>query len=393
LADGETEVINPSKSEDGLSALGAARQLGAVVVEGGGSWLVSGGQIETPGDVIDCMGSATALRLFTAVSALAPGATVLTGNSSLRRRPMKELLSAMNSIGAKCYSTRDNGLPPIVVCGGGIEGGEVRMRGDISSQYISALLFACVKGRNATVINLISPLESRNYVDMSIETLAHFGGDVNADFNAGNFQVPGRQSLRPCKFLVEGDYSSAAFMIAAGLLRGRVEVGNLLPYSRQGDRAVLDIYGRMGGNVTVVSDRVQAARSHFRGIDLDARQIPDLVPVLAVVASQAEGRTTITGVGRLRLKESDRIETVVGMLSKMGAHIKAAGDTIIVEGGATLRGAEIDPSGDHRIAMAGAVAALVAEGETVIENAECVSKSYPEFFNDLRKIGVEVEVG
>jgi len=149
----------------------------------------------------------------------------------------------------------------------------------------------------------------------------------------------------------------------------------------------------MGGNLTVLPDKVQAARSHFHGIELDARHIPDLVPILAVVASQAEGRTTITGVGRLRLKESDRIETVVGMLSKMGAHIKAAGDTIIVEGKATLRGTEIDPSGDHRIAMAGAVAALVAEGETIIENAECVSKSYPEFFNDLRMIGLEVEVG
>jgi 3-phosphoshikimate 1-carboxyvinyltransferase len=227
---------------------------------------------------------------------------------------------------------------------------------------------------------------------MSIETLARFGGDAHADFDSGNFQVPGKQRLRPCKFLVEGDYSSAAFMIAAGLLRGRVEVGNLLPYSRQGDRAVLEIYERMGGNVAVLSDRVQAGRSHFHGIEVDARQIPDLVPILAVVASQAEGRTTIAGVGRLRLKESDRIEAVVGMLSKMGADIKAAGDTIIVEGRTTLKGAEIDPRGDHRIAMASAVAALVAEGETVIENAECVSKSYPEFFNDLMRIGVEVEV-
>jgi len=392
LADGKTEIINPSKSEDGLSALGAARQLGAKVVEQENSWTLSGGQIETPEDVINCGGSATALRLFTAVSALAPGATVLTGNDSLRRRPMAELLSAMNSIGAACYSTRRNGLPPIVVLGGGIDGGEVGMRGDISSQFISALLFACTKARKTTTLRLTSPLESRHYVEMTVEVLDRFGAEVRANFEDGSFRIPGGQALRPCRYVVEGDYSSASFMIAAGLLGGMVDVRALPPSSRQGDRAVVDLFMKMGGNLLLSPYGVLATKSRLRGIELDACHIPDLVPILAVVASQATGRTTISGVGRLRLKESDRIKTTVGMLGEMGAGIRTLEDAIIVEGGAALTGKTINPSNDHRIAMACAVAALVARGETVIEDAECVSKSYPSFFEDLKRLGADLEV-
>ena len=392
LADGKTEIINPSKSEDGLSALSAARQLGAKVVEQEDSWTLSGGQIEPPEDVINCGGSATALRLFTAVSALAPGATVLTGNDSLRRRPMAELLSAMNSLGAPCYSTRRNGLPPIVVLGGGIEGGEAEMRGDVSSQFLSALLLACTKARRTTTVSLTSPLESRHYVEMTVEALDRFGAEVRANFDDGSFRIPGGQALSPCRYVVEGDYSSASFMMAAGLLGGMVDVRALPPSSRQGDRAVVDLLMKMGGNLLPSPYGVLATKSRLRGIEFDARHIPDLVPILAVVASQATGRTTISGVGRLRLKESDRIKTTVGMLSEMGAGIRTLKDAIIVEGGATLTGKTINPSNDHRIAMACAVAALVARGETVIEDAECVSKSYPSFFEDLKRLGADLEV-
>jgi 3-phosphoshikimate 1-carboxyvinyltransferase len=392
LADGKTEIVNPSKSEDGLSALGAARLLGAKVVEQEGSWILSGGRIETPDDIINCGGSATTIRLFTAVSALAPGVTVLTGSDSLRRRPMAELLSAMNSIGASCYSTRRNGLPPIVVLGGGIDGGEVEMRGDVSSQFVSALLFACTKARKTTTVRLTTPLESRHYVEMTVEALQRFGAEVRANFEDGSFQITGKQTLHSCRYVVEGDYSSVSFMIAAGLLGGSVDVQGLSSSSRQGDRAIVDLLMKMGGNLILSSDGVLATKSCLHGLELDARHIPDLVPILAVAASQATGRTTITGVGRLRLKESDRIKTTVGVLNEMGASISAPEDAIVVEGGAPLMGKTINPSDDHRIAMACAVAALVARGATVIEDAECVSKSYPSFFEDLKRLGADVEV-
>lgn len=391
LADGRSEIVDPSISEDGLYALSAAGQFGARVIKQEGSWSISGGDISTPEDVVNCGGSATALRLFTATAALAPGSSVLTGNAPLRRRPMGELLAAMNSIGAACFSTRHNGLPPIVVVGNGIKGGEARIMGDISSQFISALLFACTRGRSTTKILLTTPLESRHYVEMSIHTLQIFGAKVRWDPETSLFTISGGQVLQPRRFRVEGDYSSASYMLAAGLLGGRAEVCNLASQSLQGDSVVLGIFRSMGGNIIPLQDSVVASGSKLHGVEIDARDIPDLVPILAVVASQADGLTTISGVGRLRLKESDRIKTTVDMLRTMGAEITSSGDSITVRGISRLEGAKVNPSGDHRIAMACAVASLAAAGDTIIEDAECVSKSYPSFFDDLRRLGARVE--
>jgi 3-phosphoshikimate 1-carboxyvinyltransferase len=394
LADGESEIVDPSLSEDGLSALRAAGQLGAKITEREASWSLSGGNVTTPEDVINCGGSATVLRLFTAAAALAPGSSVLTGNDSLRRRPMGELLAAMNSIGAACFSTRHNGLPPVVVVGNGIEGGEARMKGDVSSQFISALLFASTQGRGITKILLTSPLESRHYVEMSLHTLQVFGGEVRWDLDRGIFSITGGQVLQPRRYRVEGDYSSASYLLAAGLLGGKVEICNLAARSLQGDSVVLGIFASMGGSIIPLQDSVvaSASASKLHGIEIDARDIPDLIPILAVVASQADGLTVISHVGRLRLKESDRIKMTVDTLRAMGAEIVSSGDTITVRGRTKLSGARIDPAGDHRIAMACAVASLAAAGDTIIEDAECVSKSYPSFFDDLTRLGARVEV-
>jgi len=395
LADGTTEVLSPSESEDGLAALEAARMLGAKVTRSKGVWSVSGGTVATPEDVVNCKGSATALRLFTAISALAPGATVLTGSDSLRRRPMAELLSAMSSVGAPCFSTGGNGRPPIVVLGGGICGGTADIRGDVSSQFVSALLIACCKAKKETTIRLASPLESRGYVEMTLEVLRRFGADASAERGRGGFQVRGGQSLAPCRYAVEGDYSSASFMMAAGLLAGTVEVTSLAVPSKQGDSGIIGILAGMGGKIALSpKGSVLTTASELHGIRIDASQVPDLVPIIAVVASQAEGETVISGIGRLRLKESDRVETTVRMLSGMGARIRVSrtGDALIIAGKADLTGTVVDPSSDHRIAMACAVAALVARRETVIKGAECVSKSYPSFFADLKRLGADVEL-
>lgn len=392
LADGTTEILNPSRSEDALSALRAAEMLGASVKRGETAWEVSSHGIETPDDIVDCGGSATAMRFFTALSALAPGATVLTGDATLRRRPMDGLISALNSLGARCFSTKGDGMPPLVVLGGGIVGGEAVIRGDVSSQFISALIIACTKSEKGAAIRLSSSLESKHYVEMTIYALECFGGRCETDFMAGVFKVPSRQSLMPCKFPVEGDYSSAAFMLAAGILAGDVEVRGTAPLSRQGDRIIVEIMQRMGGKVSPTEGGLRARESSIKGVELDATNVPDLVPVVAAMASKADGETVIRGIRRLRYKESDRVAAISEAIGSMGGYVRSEEDVLAVSGGRGTRGTEIDPRNDHRIAMACAILGLASEGETVIRNAECVSKSYPSFFDDLRSIGGEVEV-
>ncbi|MEJ5292162.1 MAG: 3-phosphoshikimate 1-carboxyvinyltransferase [Candidatus Methanosuratincola sp.] len=393
IAEGESEIVEPSTSDDGKVAAKIAKSMGAKVTMGERAWLVDPpSRPEAPDDVVDCGGSATSMRLFTAIAALADGATVLTGDRSLRRRPIGELLQAMIELGANCFSTRGNGRPPVVVEGGGIGGGAVSIRGDITSQYISALILACTRADSETSIQVLKNLESADYVKMSLDVLREFGGTACSDFAAGRFLVPGRQTLKGCRYHVEGDYSSAAFIIAAGALAGRASVTGLNAETSQGDRRIMEIIERMGGRVTFDDGTATSFRKGLRGVEIDCSEVPDLVPVLGVLATQAEGITVLRRVGRLRIKESDRVEGVVSMVNRLGGHARAEGQDLLVKGPSELKGTEIDPKGDHRIAMAAAVAGLVAGGETVIRGAECVSKSYPSFFSDLKRLGAEVEV-
>lgn len=392
IADGKTEIVNPSRSEDALFALRAARMLGARVTDFDDRFSISGGRIEVPEDVVDCGGSATALRFFTAVSSHADGATVLTGDDQLRRRPMGDLLKAMNSLGAKCFSTKSNGFPPVVVMGGGMEGGTAAIPGDVSSQFISSLLVSSTLARNDTAIRLSSALESKNYIDMTMEILHKFGAKVAFDPGRGEFSVPSRQILHPLSYHVEGDFSSAAFMLAAGILCGKVLVDGIQLPSLQGDSAAIEILQRMGAKISCSGNTVTAETSVLRGIEIDARQIPDLVPILAAVASRAEGETRITGIKRLRYKESDRIATIAETAMRMGGRIETGENEMVINGVGMTKGAIIDPSNDHRIAMACSILALFSEGETIIKNAECVSKSYPSFFEDLVRMGGKVEM-
>jgi 3-phosphoshikimate 1-carboxyvinyltransferase len=393
IADGRTEIIDPSTSDDGRVAAMVARRMGARVRMDDGAWTVDPPpRPEAPKDVVDCGGSATSMRIFTAIAALADGATVLTGNSSLRRRPIGELLEALGGLGVHSFSTRHNGLPPVVVEGGGIRGGAVSIRGDVSSQYISALILACTRADSGTSIQVLKNFESADYVRMSLDVLREFGGIAGSDFVSGRFQIPGRQTLKGCRFFIEGDYSSSAFVIAAGALAGRASVAGLSTRTSQGDRRILEIIERMGGRVSVEGGTTTAIRNRLSGVEIDCSEVPDLVPVLGVLATQAEGVTLFRRVSRLRIKESNRVEGVVSMINRFGGRAKAEGDNIVVKGPSILKGTEIDPKGDHRIAMAAAVAGLVASGETVIRGAECVSKSYPGFFSDLKGLGADVEV-
>jgi 3-phosphoshikimate 1-carboxyvinyltransferase len=393
LSDGYSEVKNALICDDTLATINACMRLGAEIkhVAEGTFRILGSPKPKAPDDVIDCRGSGSTIRFITPICALTNGISILTGDESLRRRPMGPLLNALKQIGVRCYSARMNGYPPIIIFGGGIRGGEAHIRGDISSQFISGLLFAAPMAQHDTTIILSTPLESKPYVEITLDTLNKHSILVETDFNI--FHVPSVQKYKPCNHIIEGDYSSAAFLLAAAAITdSHIRIENLLRDTLQGDRLIIDILRSIGVHIDVGGNFVEVKGSddYLKTLDVDLRDNPDLVPVCVVFASAASGKSTIRGIRRLRFKESNRIEALFSELSKMGVKMNITGDSIEIYGGGKLRGAEIDPHGDHRIAMACTVAALKASGETFIRNAECINKSYPNFVRDMNLLGVEI---
>jgi 3-phosphoshikimate 1-carboxyvinyltransferase len=344
-----------------------------------------------PKDIVDCGESGATIRFMTPVAALARGISILTGKPQLLKRPVGPLLQAMRELGVTCYTSRGGGYPPVIVFGGRIHGGRASLRGDISSQYVSGLLFAAPKAVNDILIRVTTPLESRHYVDMTTDVLKKHGIEVETSHDSREFHIPGNQTYKPKDHMIPGDYSSAAFVLAGAVItRSKVIVRNLQRRSLQGDKVIIEILSKMGADVHVSEDRVEASGEELTGLEVDADQMPDLVPVIAVLGCYARGKTVISRAGRLRIKESDRLSTLASELGKMGASIRVVNSTLIVNGESPLRGTIINSHGDHRIAMACSIAALGAKGSTVINDAECVRKSYPTFYEDLVKMGVKV---
>ena len=393
LSEGISEIRNPLICDDTLATIRACRMLGAEITSFPNETLKVSGfpKPKTPENVIDCGNSGSTLRFITPICALAEGISVLTGGESLRKRPMGPLLEALNQLGVRCYSTRMNGFPPIIVFGGGIRGGRAVIRGDVSSQFISGLLFAAPMADNDVEIILSTPLESKPYVNITLDTIRKHG--VEAEFSTNIFHIPSGQKYKSYNHLIEGDYSSAAFLLAAATItNSHVRIENLAKNSLQGDRIITKILDKVGAHVNIGENfvEVKGAEEKLNPFNIDMRNNPDLVPVCAVLACVANGKSIIQGVRRLRFKESDRIESLTSELSKMGADIRFLDNKLIIYGGKDLHGAEINPRKDHRIAMACMIAALKARGETIIHNAECINKSYPNFVKDMRSLGVEI---
>jgi 3-phosphoshikimate 1-carboxyvinyltransferase len=368
--------------------------MGAQIVNQGGLTITGPDQLLAPKSKMDCGGSGTTLRIFSALSALTHGRCILTGNKSLQARPMTELLQALNQLGINASSIRNNGKPPIEVSGRGIEGGVVRIRGDVSSQYISGLLFSCAKAENETKIEITTKLESESqpYVEMTLEVMQQFGVMANPSRDWTKISIPAKQQYIPSEYEIPGDYSSAAVLLIAGVLCGRVRVNGLTIDTKQGDSHIVTLLQKMGVQIDLTKSGYAVSHSEPLSIDIDVSNTPDLVPILAVLASQAKGRTRIFNASRLRFKESDRLATTTMELRKMGAQIDSTEDGIIIEGPTPLRGSEIDSHHDHRIAMACTVAGLIAKSPTEIMGVECVAKSYPDFIEHMQSLGANIEL-
>lgn len=387
LARGESVIKRPLLSGDTLATLHGMEAFGAMTQREGDDLVLRGGTLRPPSGEIDCGNSGTTLRLLAGVASLLPSTVTLTGDASLQQRPMKPLLAALGELGVSAASARKDGTAPLIIRGPN-KGRWAHIKGDVSSQFISSLLISSALKDLDTEIVITTPLLSKPYIDITMDIMARFG--VRSWETKDGYHVPGGQTYRPLTMAVPGDYSSAAYPLAAGALTGKVTVSGLDPEDRQGDRRAVDILAGLGAKITRKGDRVTAEAAPLVGCDIDLRDNPDLFPILAVLATQAEGVSRLHGAGHLRHKESDRIRATVTFLKAMGADIEERDDGCEVRGPTPLRGRSVDTFGDHRIMMAEAVAALVADGTTVISESESAAISYPSFVKDLRALGASI---
>jgi 3-phosphoshikimate 1-carboxyvinyltransferase len=392
LAEGKSRIDSPLFSDDTIATMDACSALGANIEKSEDGLIIFGTSIlKSPEHQIDCRNSASTIRFLTPITALAHGKTVLTGNIGLRKRPIGPLINSLQQFGVRCFSS--GGFPPVTVLNGGIRGGRISLVGNISSQFITGLLFACPLAENDSEIRLETNLESKPYVRLTLDVLKKHGIFIRTTHQLKSFQILKKQKYIAKNHRVPGDFSSAAFLLAAAVItKSCITVKNVS--HNQPDSGIVEILKIMGVNVNVDVEKnsVQIVNGKLDAAEIDASDIPDLVPVCSVLGCFSKGVTKIYNAKRLRFKESNRLHALTSELRKMGAEIMETDDGLIINGPCKLYGTSINTHGDHRIAMACAVAGLKAKGKTKILQAECVNKSYPKFFIDLEKLGANVYV-
>jgi 3-phosphoshikimate 1-carboxyvinyltransferase len=395
LARGESKIVNPLLGLDTLATIDAVRALGAEITQDGVVWRVSGtgGKIKPRADMIDARNSGTTIRLMSAIAAISPKPVRLTGDESILKRPMGPLVEALEKLGAKARCEGRQGRPPVVV-GGGLSGGEVEITGAVSSQFISALLIASPYARGDVELAITGNLRSKPYIGITLELLDAVGAKIKRNKSLTEFKISGGQTFKPVDLTIPGDFSSAAFVLGAAALTGStVRVNNLDVHGAQGDRRIAKLLEEFGADVKVRGKAIEVSGAgELSGIEADCGDNPDLVPVLAVLGSVADGRTRLTNIPHLRFKETDRLRALATELQKLGTEVEELPDELRLKGVRQLKGTRLSSYGDHRMAMAFAMAGLVARGETVVDGAESISVSYPEFVGDMQKLGAKIEL-
>lgn len=380
LAPGESTIINPSDCDDSVAAINIASALGAEIkAETGKLMIKATGVIRD--HQLNCGESGLASRMFSPIAALNDAEIIVTGTGSLVKRPMTIIEDALVQLGVSCKTTK--GYIPVKIRGP-LRGGKCEIDGSLSSQLLTGLLMALPVAENDSVI-IVNNLKSRPYIDMTLQVLERFGIHVErSDYS--RFNISGGQIYLPQQFEVEGDWSGGAFLLVAGAINGDVTVEGLRPDSRQSDKAILSVLDSAGARTTIKENSISVKRSALKPFFFDATESPDLFPPLVSLAAYCNGISTIKGVSRLIHKESNRAAALMNEFGKLNIKIETDGDNMMVTGG-RVTGGEISSHGDHRIAMAAAVAALNASGKITIRDSHCVAKSYPSFFDHLRHLG------
>jgi len=379
LSDGVSIITNPGTSNDCLAAISIARALGATVIQSDRQLTITG----TKGVVnnhLHCGESGLSIRMFTPIAASFSKGITLTGEGSLTTRPMALLESPLQQLGAFCKT--NNGFVPIEVKGP-LNGGLATLDGSLGSQILTGMLMAAPLAKSDVTLQ-VKNLQSKPYIDLTLEVMKSFG--VTAENrNYEEFFIKANQKYRAITYNVEGDWSGAAFLLVAGAIAGEIRVENITSASKQADKAIVQALLRAGATVKEHSNAIEICHAPLSAFYFDATDCPDLFPPLVSLAAACKGVSSIKGVGRLEHKESNRAVALQSEFGKMGITIDVDGDIMRITGG-PLNAATIDSHNDHRIAMAAAISAQTANGVVAIDGAECVAKSYPEFFEDLKSI-------
>lgn len=386
LVGGESEIRSALFCDDTLASAQALSKLGVRTRWNDGNAHVNGlEELKKPSSEIYCGESATTLRFMTAICATTPHDAEISGGPSLLRRPVADLAHALQELGADCRT--DHGYPPVRVKGP-IEGGSVKVPGNVSSQYVSALLLAAPLAKMPVEVTVSGRLESKAYVKMTLEMQRKFAVQVDAAEDLTEFRSES-QTYRPSSVEIEGDWSSTAFLLAAAAIAGeKVRIGGLAQETLQADRYIIGILERMDGRLTTDSSSVTLEESRLEPIEADVSDSPDLFPAICALCAVADGVSSITGIRRLRIKESNRVLAMSNGLKQMGIETRESENSFTIQGGKPSK-AIVDPHRDHRIAMAFAALGLCTDGITIVD-AECVGKSYPFFWRDLRSLGADV---
>lgn len=389
LADGESVLLNASRSDDSTLLCRALRQIG-VLVRDDDHRLTVGGRPRHPADggTFFFGNAGTAIRFFTAYLCLQNGTYITDGDERMQKRPIQGLVDALNALGADVHCVHPTGCPPVRIVARGLRGGRAQVPADISSQFISALLMIAPGTREGVQLELAGPVTSEPYIQLTVGVMNAFGVSVQNEQSRRMTVRPA--PYRPCTFFVEPDAAGANYFLAlAAAARGRVTIENLGTRSPQGELEFAKVLAKMGCRVVMDEHRTTVEGAPLKGVAVDLNRAPDSVQTLAVLALFAEGPTEIRNVRNLRLKETDRIAALAKELRKMGARVEELEDGLRIEPPARPTPARIESYNDHRMVMSFAVAAAAVPGME-LDNPACVSKSFPEFWEVLRSLGAEV---
>jgi 3-phosphoshikimate 1-carboxyvinyltransferase len=383
LADGQSIIYNPSYCDDSLAAMSIAVGLGARVEPQANELKITGSCILKESK-LNCGESGLAIRMFSPIAALYPAEITMAGANSLKKRPMSMIGEALNQLGVKCTST--GGFLPLTIQGP-IVGGYCEIDGSVSSQLLTGLLMALPLAAKNSEIK-VNNLKSKPYIDMTIQILRSFGIEIRKT-GYDMFHISGNQKYIPHNYTVEGDWSGGAFLLVAGAVNGQLIIQGLRTDSMQSDMAIINALEKAGAQMKIRDNQIEISKSKLKAFEFDATESPDLFPPLVALASYCNGVSSFKGVSRLIYKESDRAAALKEEFGKMNIKIEIKDDVMCVTGGQPS-GARVESHNDHRIAMAVAVASLGATGRVYIRDSQCVGKSYPVFFDDLRHLGAVV---
>lgn len=384
LAQGKSVITNIEYSKDIQATISAMKALGTMILEHDDYLEIDGTTTFLRNNVdIDCCESGSTLRFMVPISIICEANVHFTGEGRLGKRPLDVYYKIFEQQGI-CYLYRENVLDLYIK--GRLHGGVFEVPGDVSSQFISGLLFALPLMDEDSLIRITSPLQSKGYIDLTLQMLERYGIDIeNHDYQ--ELIIHGGQRYHPCDYCVEADFSQAAFYLAAGALGNHVILKGLNMESAQGDKEVVDILERMGCKMTPVQEGYQMFPGLLEATIIDGSQCPDIIPVVALVCALSEGVSRIENISRLRIKECDRLSATVEVINQLGGVAKEDNDAMIIEGVSSLQGGSVSAYNDHRMAMMEAIASTVCEDAVVIDQKECVKKSYPRFWEDFCMLG------